>query len=47
MNELLENDSGTTKYRALYEGRVTAVMYTAIENGRKLLRIERMLATDD
>lgn len=47
MNELLENDSGTTKYRALYEGRVTAVMYTAMENGRKLLRIERMLATDD
>ena len=35
------------KYAAYFEGRLIAVIYRARENGRDLMRIERMLASDD
>lgn len=35
------------RYAAYYDGRLVAVIYKATENGRELMRIERMLATDD
>ena len=41
---------GTTediRYAAYFEGRLVAVIYRANENGKDLMRIERMLAADD
>ena len=35
------------KYAAYFEGSLVAVIYKAVEGGRELMRIERMLASDD
>lgn len=42
----LAGDTGI-RYRAVYNGNVAAVMYRAFENDSDILRIERMLASDD
>lgn len=40
-----EGNADGVMYRAVYNGNIAAVMYRANEDGRELLRIERMLAT--